>query len=557
MATADEYADWIVKNSTKRGTPEFDTVAAAYQEAKAAESGGGKAEGLAMGLADPIHGGAQLLTRALPAGVVDAGNRLNNWIAKNTGLVAELPAGGVDEAVRKREAGYQSARAASGREGMDWMRLLGNVASPVNIGLGAAAPAVNTMRGASAVGAGIGAVSGAMTPATGEDFAAEKMRQVGAGLVVGGAASPLVARLMSRFISPKASTNPELALLKSEGVRPTVGQSLGGWASSVEEKAMSLPVVGDAIRAARQRANEQFNTAAINRALAPIGGKTSGAGHDAVAGAHVDLSRAFEAGKQALGNFQLDRQASAELMNLHQLTRALPTKERRAFDAVWGYLDNEVTPNGSLLADSFRRFDSKAGKDAAQFKGSMDAYQRQAGDAIEELQRIVLESAQRANPQASDALNAAKQGWANLVRVEGAATRAQNQGGVFTPAQLNMAIRSADKSVRKNAVAQGSALMQDLGSAGQSVLGARVPDSGTAGRLVMGGTLLGGAHMIDPLMAAGVIGSAGMYSPPAQALLRGLVSSRPAIAKPVANLLERSSPMFAPGLGLLGVEMVE
>ena len=37
MATADEYAGWIVKNAGKKGTPEFDTVAAAYKEASAEE----------------------------------------------------------------------------------------------------------------------------------------------------------------------------------------------------------------------------------------------------------------------------------------------------------------------------------------------------------------------------------------------------------------------------------------------------------------------------------------------------------------------------------------
>ena len=33
MATADDYAQWIVSNEDKKGTPEFQTVAAAYQEA--------------------------------------------------------------------------------------------------------------------------------------------------------------------------------------------------------------------------------------------------------------------------------------------------------------------------------------------------------------------------------------------------------------------------------------------------------------------------------------------------------------------------------------------
>ena len=35
MANAEAYADWIVKNADKRGTPEFDTVAKAYQAARA------------------------------------------------------------------------------------------------------------------------------------------------------------------------------------------------------------------------------------------------------------------------------------------------------------------------------------------------------------------------------------------------------------------------------------------------------------------------------------------------------------------------------------------
>jgi len=37
MATADQYAEWIIANQAKKGTPEFNTVAAAYQEAKAQE----------------------------------------------------------------------------------------------------------------------------------------------------------------------------------------------------------------------------------------------------------------------------------------------------------------------------------------------------------------------------------------------------------------------------------------------------------------------------------------------------------------------------------------
>lgn len=41
MASADDYAAWIVKNQDKKGTPDFDTVAKAYQEAKSTEALGG------------------------------------------------------------------------------------------------------------------------------------------------------------------------------------------------------------------------------------------------------------------------------------------------------------------------------------------------------------------------------------------------------------------------------------------------------------------------------------------------------------------------------------
>ena len=38
MGTADEYAQWIVDNADKKGTPEFETIAQAYQQAKQQEN---------------------------------------------------------------------------------------------------------------------------------------------------------------------------------------------------------------------------------------------------------------------------------------------------------------------------------------------------------------------------------------------------------------------------------------------------------------------------------------------------------------------------------------
>lgn len=523
------------------------TIAAAIKSQRPA---GPSQSGFAMGLADPIHGGAQLLTKMLPNNVVEAGNRLNNWIAERLPIVAKLPEGGVDQQVREREQAYQAQR---GDTGIDWARLGGNIVNPVNLAIAGAAPAAAGLAGRMGIGAAAGGASASMAPVGDGDFATEKAKQIGMG-AAGGAAVPAIASGLSRIISPKASTNPDLALLKAEGVRPTIGQTLGGAANATEEKLGSLPIVGDAIRSARRSAVEQVNSAAINRAVAPIGGKVKGVGTEAVKEAGDLIGSAYDAARAKMGHFQLDKTAAAELNNLYSMTRNLPAKERKAFDEVWSLLDGEVSPNGSIVAEGFKRFDSKAGLEAARFSGSSDAYQQKAGEAIKELKRVVTEAGKRANPDAAKLFKKADEAFANLVRVESASGRAVNSGGVFTPAQLGNAVKATDRSARDRATARGDALMQDLAVAGQNVVGNKIPNSGTFDRAALGIGTLGGGFMFDPLVPAGLLAGAGMYSSPAQSLLRGLVSSRPSVANPIAGLLNRSSPMLGPTGGLLALD---
>ena len=228
---------------------------------------------LIKGLQDPIEGGAQLLTNILPQGVVDAGNTFNNWLADKTGLVAKIPDSGMNGLVKQREETYQASRAAAGETGFDGYRLLGNIASPANLAIAsklpAAAATANTLgkMGYGALGGGLSALS---SPVTDGDFATEKAKQTAIGLA-GGFIIPGVAGGLSSLISPAASTNANLRLLQSEGVRPTIGQTLGGWANKTEEKLQSLPIMGDAIAAARARSTSGFEAATHNRALAPIG----------------------------------------------------------------------------------------------------------------------------------------------------------------------------------------------------------------------------------------------------------------------------------------------
>ena len=511
------------------------------------------AERFGMGLADPIHGGAQLLTKALPDGFVKAGNDLNNWLADKTGLVARLPEGGVDQAVRQREADYQQRKP----EGMDWMRLAGNVASPVNVAAGAAAvPArLASLPVKMAAGAATGAGAAALAPVSGGDFAEEKARQVGMGALFGGAVPAAVAGA-SRLISPKASTDAGLKVLQDAGVRPTIGQTLGGWVNRAEEKMQSVPIMGDAISAARGRAVNQLNSAAINRATAPIGVKIDKVGQEGIKEAADALSSAYDDVLSGLKSIKFDQQWTQDMSQLKSMARALPDGVKNSFkNKIKSLIDDRISRAGGMTAETMKQLDSELGTLARQYGRSSVASEQELGSAFLQAQSLLRDQVARNSPQAAARLKALNEGWANLVRVEKAGSAAINNEGVFTAAQLNNAIKAADSSVRKRATAHGTALMQDLGNAG-SRLGNKVPNSGTVDRLLLGGAGLG-AGAISPGIPIALAGGAAAYTPPVQALLRYLATARPQAAQPVAGLLNQAAPMLSPAGGLLGLNVLE
>lgn len=515
--------------------------------------GASRTDKLIKGLRDPIDGAAQLLTNMLPSGLVNAGNQLNNFLADKTGLVGRLPEGGVDSQVKQNEASYQASRGPDA--GFDGYRTLGNVLSPANLAMGYGAPQAASLFGRIATGAGLGAASAAMNPTMGDNFAEEKAKQVGTGALFGGGAS-LATAALGRLISPAASTNPKLQLLRDEGVNPTIGQTLGGWANKVEEKAMSLPIVGDAISAARENARQQFNSAAINRTLAPIGAKTEATGQQGIQQAGNLISQSYDDAISQVKAIRFDNQFKAEATQLKTMAQSMtPEMAKRFKDTFDDVLQARMSANGSMLGATYKQVDSKLGQEAAKFGKSSDPLQKELGDAYAQLQALLKDQAARTNPGFASAIAKSDTAWANLVRVEGAGKAAQNTEGLFTPAQLNMAIRQADQSTRGRAVSRGTALMQDLGDAGQTVLGNKVPNSGTADRLMLGGAGLG-AYFVNPAIPAGLLGGAAAYSSPVQNMLRGMVANRPASAQAIRNSLLQAAPGLGPasaqiGLGLL------
>ena len=140
MATADEYAAWIVQNSAKRGTPEFDTVAQAYQLAKSEETTAVTQQQIAQPPQEPSIG-QQLVgagETALTLGTGAIGGTLGMLAGTGAGLAQQILSGqfGTPEAANAVEqAAAKGAQALTyqprTQAGQEQVQAVGQVLSNV------------------------------------------------------------------------------------------------------------------------------------------------------------------------------------------------------------------------------------------------------------------------------------------------------------------------------------------------------------------------------------------------------------------------------------------
>lgn len=510
-------------------------------------------EGVLRGLYDPFTGVAQGAYNLLPKGVQQYGDRLNNRLAdlglplpripepSLSSLVSGKPTG-FNAAIAESEADYQKRR---GGGSIDAQRIAGNVFSPINAVLALKAPQAVGLAQRAAQGAGVGSAQAMTQPVTQGDYLAEKLRQGKTGAVVGGAL-PVVAGGVARAISPRASVNPDIALLRRHGVEPTIGQALGGIPNKVEQKLTSALGVGDSIATARHNAQTQFNRAVLNDTVESVGGRVDGVGREGVRQAGDMVSRAYDDALQGLRGVTLDRNAITQMNNLQAMSRNLSDANQRQFDRVMrNVLGSRLSPNNGMAAETFKIVDSDLGKIAS------NVTDNELKNAFREAQGILRETASRQNPEYARALRNADLAYAKLVRTEDAAKRSVVGDGQFTPAQFLGSVKSNAALVRGRDFSRGTALGQQLGEAGQRVLGNTVPDSGTAGRMMP--LLQGGAAVADLGLTAGLTGG-GMaaYTPAVQRALVNALSRRGPSAPFTAEEVRKLAPLLNPlAIGLM------
>jgi len=487
---------------------------------------------IGRGVADIAEGTAQLTSRMIPSAVDERLAPIRRAIGL-PGTVAEL-----NQGIANRLTDYEQARAASGETGMDWGRLGGNVLA----GIGLPAPAAVTIPGRMAAGAAQGGMLGALQA---QKEPAELPRNILAGAAGGGLGAGLFG-MASRVVNPVASA--ALNLLRGEGVRPTLGQALGETASRTEQKAMSIPLLGDVITSARQSAVGDFNRAAFNRALQPIGEKLPTnvtIGYDAVEYTGRQLGAAYDNLLPKL-RISADQTFQADLAGVRNLAQSMPDAQMNQLGRI---ITNEVekrfTPAGLMSGETMKAVESKLGGLAKEYQKSADYDIRNLGDAIQEVQASLRRMVERNNPNYQGELQKINAGWANFIRAQTAAGRQGSRGGIFSPEAYLGAVRSSDQSRNRAAFARGGALSQDLATAAVQTLGRNYPESGTAGRLMLGGGMLGGIGAIDPTTAALTASTAIPYLPGMRQATNALMMPRPALA-PLSNLLLQASSVSAP-----------
>lgn len=508
-----------------------------------------------MGVGDVVRGGVQGLVHGIGA--------IANAVAPNSQIAKDFATGvpQVDSLVGKQEKDYTAQRKAEGKSGTDWARLGGNVLGST-VALGAMPAGAGSLP--AAVGAGMlsGAAGGALQPVTEGNYGREKLGQMAMGAGLGAVAAP-IANTIGRVISPNVT--PEAAALRKEGITPTIGQALGGTAARTEEKLTSVPFMGDAIKSAQRRAIDDLNVAAYNRALEPIGERFTGTvGTDGVKQVANKLSAAYDDVLNGM-TLRVDPQLHADVTGIASALRgAVPESEANTFASIIrSQLGEKLGQNGTMDGAKLKGVQSELQRIASGYAKDPSFDKQQLGRAVGAVKEAIDANLGRVNaPEAAQRLADINRGWANYTRIRQAASSqgAMNQGGVFTAAQLQNAVRGLDKSVGKGNVAKGGALMQDLSGPAQAVLGGKYPDSGTGGRLLLGG-LLGGGAVMNPGVAAATAGAglaaSAPYSQLGQRLIGNYLLDQSAGRQAVGQAVRRWSPLIGAPAGVLGVGAIQ
>jgi hypothetical protein len=465
---------------------------------------------------------------ALRAGNAVTGNNLDSIVGM-TGGNAEQARMAIDDAARRHPVA-----ATVGDIGGGVTAALGGEAALARVGMGAgigrtllADTAYGTVSGAGAADDGdrvSGAVKGGLAALAGS---------------LGGRA---VTKGLASTVSP---TGGKLANLYEAGVRPTPGQRFaetgppGRLLNAIEEQLSSVPIVGSAIRGARQEARDQFQIGAFNDALKDVGEqlpKGIKPGPEAHRYAQKAFDRVYGQARDGMRVLPDDEMAK----DIGELGGQVGTLAEPSIKRFQSIVENVVLRRAGAEIDgpAYKKIQSEIGRIVRGIRKSPSG-DGELAEALEGLSGVLDRAARRhSDPASVAAMDAADRGYAKFVRIELASKRGglAKDAGTFSPNDLAAAVKGEGGRVRSKAYNQGEALMQPYADAGKT-LSDRVPNSGTAERQMAGLTVAGGAGYLEPntLGVLGVLGA--LYAPGVRKLTTGALKPRGKQARALAEAI--------------------
>lgn len=330
----------------------------------------------------------------------------------------------------------------------------------------------------------------------------------------------------------RPTLNPQAQALKNLGVRLTPGQRAGGLVKSIEDKATSIPILGDTISAAQRRSIEDFNIGIANDTLSSIGAKVPKKmmpGRDMVSHVYDEIGKSYDDVLSKTTGV-LDQQFDNDKIQAFQRFAELPKEKAKQVRSTIDSIIGTRNKSGNIIKGrDNKEIMRRLGDKAAGYSKSQDPDQQLMGSIFRDMHVAYSKMLQRNNPaDISKKLKDTDLAFAKYVRLEKASGSTGAENGIFTPAQFSSAVKMSDNSVRRGQFSRGESLMQDLADAGKAVLPNKYPDSGTAGRALLALATAGGAGATAlaapwaiPLLGAGAFGTLA-YTRPGQAALRNL-----------------------------------
>lgn len=314
----------------------------------------------------------------------------------------------------------------------------------------------------------------------GEGGAAERAKSAAVGGTIGAATGKA-----SDVLFPKVSDAAKK--LMKEGVRLTPAQRVGGTARAIEEKAKSIPFVGEIITSAEAQALKDFNRASMNNVLRMLGKKKTLpkdlSGNEAYEFINDAVSDAYEQVIPKM-SVKLDNEFENGLVKILRDNAGLGpdglSKLQGKLEGIFGQAGGR-----DVTGTALRVMDADLGSQANNFIRSSVASERELGSALFSVQRLLRDRMKAQDKDVMREYTRAQAAFKQMLPVRSAVSKSSIHGGTFTPSKLLAGSRAADKSKDKIATAKGQAPQQEFGQMAADVMGPNIPNSGTADRAAL------------------------------------------------------------------------